>query len=268
MDTIISDKIFDALPCGIIPFSAVADQLNNYSSRTRLPKNTKSLIVVLFPYYLGEDAYASANVSRYAVPADYHAVIGARLEKMCRRLKELYPDEEFEAFTDNSPIPEKVAAALAGLGVIGKNSLLINRDYGSYCFIGDIASTVDLNGKAVPTQYCRDCGSCVKACPSGALCSGGFKTELCVSSISQKKGALTDGEKKLLSSVGLIWGCDLCQTSCLMNKDVKTTPINEFLSSAKPVFRRGESLYGRAYAWRGRAVIERNIDIIKDLYNE
>ena len=93
----------------------------------RIPENTKTVISVLFPYYLGEEFYKNSNVSRYAVSADYHIITGRIINDIAEALRRRFPESSFEAFVDNSPFPEVRAAALAGLGKLGRQGLLINK---------------------------------------------------------------------------------------------------------------------------------------------
>ena len=99
-------------------------------AKARLPQAAKSIIVVLFPYYIGEKE--NANLSKYARVPDYHHVAGKLLQNACDMLHMAFADESFSAFADNSPIREVRAAYLAGLGVIGRHGLLINSRFGSY----------------------------------------------------------------------------------------------------------------------------------------
>ncbi|MDR1628672.1 MAG: DUF1730 domain-containing protein [Oscillospiraceae bacterium] len=256
-------NITENLPYGVIPFSIVENRLLNVKSRGRIPQNAKSVLLVLFPYYLGEEAYQNANMARYAVSCDYHGVVLAKLTNMIGRLREHFPDEAFVCFVDNSPIPEKYAAVFAGLGVLGKNTLLLNERYGSYFFIGEIVTTADLGGSVTEPNYCIGCLACVRACPSGALKEDGTITpSLCVSAITQKKGELSEEEQALIRKVGSVWGCDRCQTACPMNKNPETTHITEWIESARPVYTKESDLEDRAYLWRGKPVADRNWDII------
>ncbi len=256
-------RILPDLPFEVIPFSAIADKLNDYKCREQLPDGAQSVIMILFPYYLGEEYYKNRNISMYAVPENYHSVISEMLGDACLELKKSFPCEEFVPFVDHSPLPEKYAAALAGLGVIGKNRLLINRDYGSYCFIGDIVTTAAFETRISPVGSCEGCGRCVKTCPSGALDNDSFNRDICVSSITQKKGSLSEEEKILVKKVGSVWCCDLCQSCCVMNKNIKLSPIKRFNETAKPRYDKGCDISDRAYSWRGEAVLLRNFDIVE-----
>jgi epoxyqueuosine reductase QueG len=231
---------------------------------SRLPKGAKSVIAALFPYYLGESSYEGSNVSRYAVVPDYHGVIAQRLGKAAALLREEFPDELFEYFTDNSPLPEVNTAVRAGLGVKGRNGLLINPQFGSWVFIGEIVSTMKLEPSPPAGKECINCSICIKNCPTGALSEDGVDKSLCLSDITQRKGELTLEQKRLIALGGCAWGCDICQKFCPLNSKARVSPIEEFRNGARPRASIGEDISGRAYAWRGREVIERNLKLLDE----
>ncbi len=253
----------DILPCGVCSFSQVG-ALFECRAKSRIPENAASVIVYLFPYWSGEDVYKNSNVSKYAVPADYHTIVGEYLGKITAELKEDFPENNFEWFCDNSPIDEGCAASLCGLGVRGKNGLLINRKYGSFCFIGEIVTDLVLEYDVPDTGTCAECGICEKKCPGGAICNNGVQKTKCLSHITQRKGELSEEEKTLIKNSGCIWGCDVCQDVCPMNKKIPVTPVREFIESAVPFFEKGDDMENRAYSWRGPKVIERNIALVYD----
>ncbi len=253
---------FDLLPVGVCNFSAVENCLIDCRAKQRLPENSKSIIVYLFPYYLGEAAYSHINISKYAVSRDYHEIAGEYLEKSVAELKNSYPDFQFTWFCDNSPIPEVKAASLCGLGVVGENGLLINEKYGSFCFIGEIVTDMPVDCPICEEKRCIQCGLCKKHCFGRALSDGGFLKDNCFSHLTQKKGELSENTAKYIKNQGIIWGCDGCQDICPMNKNVSITPVEEFHSSAKSLYESGDILEHRAYSWRGRDVIERNLKIM------
>ena len=249
---------------GVCDYSVLKNHLLPCSSKIRIPDGATSVIVALFPYYLGEEAYAKANVSRYAVVQDYHEVVLGRLNTVVEGLKNDFPAEKFVAFTDNSPIPEVKAAANAGLGVIGENNLLINPKFGSWVFIGEIVTTLAIDA-AVTTglHRCTGCGKCVTACPTSILGRLEFDNTKCLSHITQSKGELTPAQVKLIEANGCAWGCDVCQLVCPMNNNTEIMPLEEFKAGACAQVKPGNDLAHRAYAWRGRAVIERNLKILQ-----
>lgn len=248
---------------GVCPFDKIREGLIDCRAKNRLPKNPQSVIVVCFPYLLEKENYENINISKYAVVTDYHTVAINRLNGATEKLKELYPDEEFAAFADNSPVPEVSAACAAGLGKRGLNTLLITEKYGSYVFIGEIVTSLGIECDDIPEKNCIGCKRCIERCPSGALTENGFNKALCLSEITQKKGVLTEEETKLMKECGCVWGCDICQDICPMNKNAATTPIEEFIFSPVPFVDEGCDLENRAYEWRGRKTIERNISLHK-----
>ena len=223
----------------------------------------KSVIVYLIPYYAGE----TVNISRYASALDYHLYIkelNLRLEDF---LRNSYPKNNYKGYGDSSPIDERHAALISGLGILGTNRLVINEKYGSYVFIGEMMTDIDpeLLGAADPCEInsCRKCGICQKNCPTGSLIDS---TAACLSEITQKKGELSDSEKEIIRKCGTVWGCDACQVCCPHNRNVSITPIEFFrqgrieeLSEQTLCSMSDDEFKMRAFSWRGRKTVERNI---------
>ena len=237
--------------------------LPNVRSASRLPPDPKSVLVRAFPYYTGERE--GRNLSLYAVIPDYHAVVLSLLEESRLRLCAAYPENRFVSFCDASPVDEVTAGLRAGAGILGKNGLLITKDFGSLVFLGEIVTDLSLPAKR-KTAHCADCGACVRACPTGALTKDGLTPSLCLSHITQKKGALSEQEALALRAGGHAWGCDCCLLACPHNHDPKKTPIEAFLSGTEPVLTAANLsrlMHNRAFAWRGRAVLERNLALLQ-----
>ena len=254
--------LIDSFEYGIISFDLVKDDLIECRAKERIPENAKSVITVLFPYNLGEEVYKDRNISRYSVPPDYHGICMDYLLKFSEEFKKDYLSEQFECFCDNSPIKEVKAANLCGLGAVGKNGLLINEKFGSYVFIGEIVTTAELKKTEKKIISCINCGKCVSACPTGSLKLNGDMNETCLSALTQKKGTLAETTKLLMKKSGIIWGCDICQEVCPMNKAAKLTDIGEFKVNLVLNISASEPLDNRAFGWRGRKVIERNSDVL------
>ncbi|MBR3593308.1 MAG: epoxyqueuosine reductase [Clostridia bacterium] len=244
------------VPFGFCSFSAVADHLLDCRAKERLPKHAKTVICFAFPYKVKDEA--PKNISRYAAVPDYHGICTEKLEKVASELKKAYPENEFSYFADNSPIPEVYASVMAGLGVRGKNGLLITEDYGSFVFLGEIVTDMEI-ACAESVKHCKDCGLCLSACPVG------LDKSRCLSAVTQKKAPLTEEEEALIKKNGTVWGCDACQNVCPHNSAAKVTDILEFSSGYRDRYIPHEDINGRAYAWRGEKVILRNALLFDDI---
>lgn len=229
------------------------------SNPKRLPEWARYVTVFLIPYNTGVGE--KRNVSRYAVSRDYHLYVKQlekRLEAECK--------ENFRIFADTSPFDERTLAKKLSLGVFGKNGLLINEKYGSFVFLGEIVtqSAVSLRGGSLcEREACLSCGGCAKVCPTGALTTG----TACVSEITQKKKISCD-EEEIIKKHSLVWGCDICQDVCPHNKNVPMTPIRFFYDARLEVLTSDsiermsdEEFLSRAYSWRGKNVILRNLTL-------
>lgn len=248
---------------GICAFEDVLPLLN-VRSKSRIPEQACSVIVMLFGYYVGD--YTNRNISRYAIVDDYHVVIRGKLEKLAEKLRNLYNNHDFIPFVDSSPVAEVRAAQFAGLGEIGMNGQLLNPVYGSYCFIGELVTTLDLpEAKKFSTGLCAHCGKCIAACPTDALRADGFQKERCRSHITQKKGMLTSWEQEQIREGGFVWGCDRCTDACPVNRNARRSAVRDFYEDIQPVVGQdnaGKLCGTKAYGWRGENVLLRNLDLI------
>ena len=224
----------------------------------------RSVLMFAIPYYAGE----TVNLSRYAAARDYHIIIKEITDRLIEGIKAEYPEANAKGYGDHSPINERSAALRAGLGILGDNGLLIHEKYGSYIFIGDVITDLspELLFAKPPMEIrtCVHCGKCKAACPTGILRGEGAD---CLSAITQKKGELSESEKALMRKYNTAWGCDICQTVCPYNKAPVLTPIDFFYQDRIDKLTRDylstltdEALRMRAFGWRGRAVLERNLD--------
>ena len=223
----------------------------------------KSVIIFLIPYFVSQPK----NLSAYAASEDYHLIINRLTDALIGRLRGLYPENFFRGYGDHSPIDERAAAISAGLGILGDSGLLINEKYGTYVFIADVVTDIhsDVLGVNAPTpvRNCMHCGRCKNACPTGILRGEG---DACLSAITQRKGTLSEGEIALMKRYNTVWGCDICQSVCPYNEKREITPIDFFhenrieelttdaLASLDEV-----TFSRRAFAWRGRKTVERNV---------
>jgi len=238
------------------------------AGRRTLPEGIQSILVGIHPYYSGDRP--GRNLSLYAVVPDYHVTLMNMLERAAAELKALAPGHVFLPFADNSPIREVDAACRAGLGVRGRNNLLITPRFGSFVFIGEILTTLPFEGVESACACCDGCGLCAAACPTSAL-SGSFKRERCLSYLTQKKGELSPEEESALRKAPCVWGCDLCQLACPRNRGAEKASScgqelwsisREHLEGLSPgQFRKAYG--GRAFAWRGAKTLLRNLRLVE-----
>ena len=232
----------------------------------RIGFDIKSAFIFLVPYYVSP----GENVSAYATSLDYHLVIRELGARLVSGLSSLFPGESFYTSADHSPIDERAAALTSGLGILGQNGLIINESYGSYVFIGEILTSIEpcrvFAVEPAEISHCSGCGSCRRACPTGILRGEG---EGCLSAITQKRGALSECEVDLMKKYGTVWGCDLCQSSCPHNASPKVTPIELFHTERLTRVKKSdidamtdEEFSRRAFAWRGRGVMLRNLELV------
>ncbi len=236
-------------PFGVCSFDKLKDNLIKCRKISEIPENAQSVIVFAFPYKVKKEK--PLNISRYAAVTDYHIVVENFLNSYCSALKKEFKNNAFVPFVDNSPIPEVYAGTLAGLGVMGKNGLLITKEYGSFVFLGEIVTDLELETKNTYKE-CINCGLCEKLCPVG------LNKENCISKITQQKKELSEEDKKIIKENGSVWGCDICAENCPLNKGKKLTNIEEFVNSYRNSFSETEDPTHRPYNWRGKEVILRN----------
>ncbi|MBP1889299.1 epoxyqueuosine reductase [Clostridium moniliforme] len=189
----------------------------------------KTIISIAFPYATSESFYDN-GFSIYTKGLDYHKVVHFYLEKICEFIKELGGDSV--ALVDSNSLPERYIGVLSGIGFIGKNNMLITKKYGSYVFLGEIITDLEIyeedkaNFSSINNYYeCKECNICFKECPTKSINSFRKNPNICLSYLTQKKD-LSDKEINLLN--GRIFGCDSCQMKCPYNKDVEFTNLEEF----------------------------------------
>lgn len=220
----------------------------------------QSVAVFLIPYSVGQK---TTNLSVYAQVRDYHLYARELSERLQLFLAQKGYEGKCRVCADTSPFAERDAALKAGLGVLGKNGLMIHPQYGSYCFIGEALLTEAIRPEpARDIQSCQGCGACLRACPTGAVELA--DRSRCLSEITQKKH-LTEEEWELLSQAECKWGCDICQSVCPENKNAIPTPIPFFQKDLidrldQEILSLSEREWNeRAFSWRGRAVLKRNL---------
>ncbi|MEO7431585.1 MAG: tRNA epoxyqueuosine(34) reductase QueG [Dokdonella sp.] len=172
----------------------------------------------------GERAY----VSRYALGRDYHKVLRARLQTLADRIAELTGPFGHRVFTDSAPVLEKALARNAGLGWIGKHTLLLSRDVGSWFFLGEIYTDLALPCDSQETPHCGTCTRCIDICPTQAIIAP-YKLDArrCISYLTiELRGSIPEDLRPLIGN--RVFGCDDCQLICPWNKFAQSTPEADF----------------------------------------
>ena len=187
---------------------------------TKLVENSKSVISLTYNYYpkkvLKSDS--TFKISKYAHGKDYHVVLKKKLKQLLNIMKDKFGSFEGRVFVDSAPILERAWAKKSGLGWIGKNTNLINKQSGSFFFLAEIIVDLELNYDNTTTDHCGSCTACIDACPTNAIYEP-YKLDAsrCISYYTIE---LKESFSSNLSSDFKDWifGCDICQDVCPWNR--------------------------------------------------
>lgn len=202
-----------------------------------LVEGAKSVIVCAVSYKNRvSDGYPDdhrAKVASYACTTDYHTTIKTMLFELCKRLKVLDDSLSARCFVDSAPIFEKRYAVEAGLGWIGRQSLLVTPEYGSFVLLGEIVMTAECDEYDSPLEVtgCGECRRCVEACPNGAIKERYIDTSRCISCATIERERV--GAELPLN--GWIFGCDECQSVCPYNRKAPYAKNEKFAPLFNPV---------------------------------
>jgi len=194
-----------------------------------LVPGAKSVISLLFNYYPEEKQKDNTpKISKYAYGDDYHHVVKARLRHITERMQEEFGDFSFRYFVDSAPVLERPLAANAGLGWIGKHSLLLSKQRGSFFFIGNIICDLELDTDGPVTDHCGSCTACIDACPTDAIVSDKVvDARKCISYLTiELRDEIPEEFKPNME--GWAFGCDICQDVCPWNRFSSPHSISPF----------------------------------------
>lgn len=180
------------------------------------------------PIEVLEDS-SKAYISRYALGRDYHKVLRRRLAKLARRINEQLPQHRFRAFTDSAPVLEKALAERGGLGWMGKHTLLLNREAGSWFFLGEIYTNAPFTADTHRHEdACGKCNACITVCPTQAIIGPKqLDARRCISYLTiEHKGVIPEPLRAAMGN--RIYGCDDCQLYCPWNREAPTTNEPDF----------------------------------------
>lgn len=228
-------------------------------------KEGKTIVSIAFPYFheIKQKSGNKAYFSKYTLGLDYHLAVPAYLKKICAYIERLGGKAAY--FVDSNALPEVYIAYRSGIGFIGKNNMLITKKYGSYVFLGEIITDLEIEEDTPIKNGCGNCGKCIKACPSGSLQEK--NPNFCLSYITQKK-EINDKFIKQLN--GRLFGCDTCQDVCPHNYKIEKSPLDcfepyEYMANPdieKIIFMNNrefkEKYKKTASGWRGKRILQRN----------
>lgn len=207
---------------------------------TKLVEGSKSVVSLLFNYYPEQTQVENTyKISKYAYGMDYHFVLKDRLKDLLNFIQEEIGEVSGRAFTDSAPVLDKAWAAKSGLGWVGKHTLLLTQQRGSFYFVAELIVDLELEYDLPTTDHCGTCTKCIDACPTqaitepyvvdGSKCISYLTIELKDNIPSDFKGQYEDW----------IFGCDICQDVCPWNRFSKAhneplfNPHPELLSMTK-----------------------------------
>ena len=213
--------------------------------RTAMP-GVRSIIVCLLNYNTAnpftkdhaggekEEDGPRGWISRYAWGDDYHDVMKKKLDALAAAMREQWGSSfESRVYADTGPVQERVLAKYAGLGWLGKNTLLLNQELGSYFFLGVILTTLDVEptlgaNEAAPPDLCGNCRQCLDACPTEAFAEAYvMDARKCISYLTiELRGPIPDQLRRAMGEH--VFGCDICQDVCPWNRKAPATRLAEF----------------------------------------
>jgi len=221
-------------------FQGEMDYLSRHGSRRSRPAElvpgTVRVISVRMNYMPAESADSEAVladdrlgfVSRYALGRDYHKVVRNRLQALADQIRQEIGEFGYRVFSDSAPVLEKALAEKSGLGWIGKHTNLLNRDSGSWFFLGEIYTDLPLPVDSPATNHCGTCQACITACPTAAIV-GPYQLDArrCISYLTiELQGSIPVALRPLVGN--RIYGCDDCQLVCPWNRFSRLTVEKDF----------------------------------------
>ena len=205
---------------------------NHFDKRldpSKLVPGAKSVVSLLYNYFPEENQNPKApKIAKYAYGEDYHFVIKDKLKEFVHRMEEKIGQVEGRVFVDSAPVMERKWAEKAGLGWIGKHSLLINKKEGSFFFIAELILDLELQPDSKVTEHCGTCTACIDACPTDAIVANQvIDGSKCISYLTiELKDEIPSSFKGKMEN--WVFGCDICQDVCPWNRFSSAHKTPEF----------------------------------------
>lgn len=217
---------------------------NNFEKRIdprKLVEGTKSVVSFLYNYHSKKEQVEGApKIAKYAYGKDYHFVIKEKLKSLMDYLKKEEPKTEGRFFVDSAPVLDRAWARESGLGWIGKNSMLINKQKGSDFFIGSMLLNLELIYDSPIKDYCGNCTRCIDSCPTDAIMpERSIDSNRCISYLTIELKSDKIPEEFVDQLNGWAFGCDICQDVCPWNRfaveheEFEFEPKEELLAMTK-----------------------------------
>lgn len=212
-------------------------------------EGAKTVVCVAMSYYTplapSQCEGPEGRIARYALGDDYHPLIKKKLEDLADYIRDTNPGTRTIRGVDTAPIGEKELAARAGLGWMGKNTCIINERHGSWFFLGEVLTTLDLPVDQPAVDRCGTCRRCIDACPTQAI-TGPYQLDAtrCISYLTiEHRGEISD---ELQAKMGdWLYGCDICQDVCPFNRD----PLSTSEAKLRPRFPTGTLNAAEVAGW-------------------
>lgn len=228
-------------------------------------------IAVAYPRHLPQQpqktAFKRGKISPSSWGLDYHYILQDKMERLARGIEQLTQGLEYKAMVDTGALVDTAVAQRAGIGFIGKSGLVISKEFGSYMFLGELITNLDIQPDQPVDYGCGDCNRCVDACPTSCLLGDTtMNAQRCLSFLTQDKGMMDVEFRKKIKTV--IYGCDICQICCPYNKGISSPPLVDidpdlahpellpFLDLSNGQFKEKFGLI--AGSWRGKNILQRN----------
>ena len=228
-------------------------------------------IAVAYPRRLPQQpqktAFRRGKITPNSWGLDYHYILQDKLERLARGIEKLTADFEYKGMVDTGALVDTAVARRAEIGFIGKNGLVISKEFGSYMFLGELITNLELEPDSPVDYDCGDCNRCVEACPTSCLLGDStMDARRCLSFQTQDKGMMDLEFRKKIKTV--IYGCDICQICCPYNKGIDSPPVVDidpdlaqpelipFLNLSNGQFK--EKFGMIAGSWRGKNILQRN----------
>lgn len=219
--------------------SYLGDRVSAYSHPRHILPGVRSILMLAASYRTKEPVTAPAghgNISRYAWGDDYHDALRERLHRLADFHRQLTPEAAVRGVVDTAPLLEREFAQLAGLGWIGKNTLLLNRRIGSWFFLAALLTTAELEYDApFAANHCGTCRACLDACPTGALVEPyRLDARQCISYLTiELRGSIPAPLRERQGS--WLFGCDVCQEVCPWNRQREAAPTGPAEMTERPL---------------------------------